>query len=307
METTIDFRLIRQLWMFLAVAEEQHFGRAAKRLNMSQPPLTEQIKVLEQSLNLRLFERSRQGTKLSPAGAAILPAVRQFAGQAERLEQVVREIASGQSGVLRIGAITSSMLDIVPSLLSALRKSYPQVTMLVQEIDTVEGMPSLERGDLDLALVRLDGDEDYGMATMPLTEERLAVALPKDHVQAMESRVKIRALADEQFVMSARQVNPLYFDRLTAICRSHGFSPRVLREVRSIASQIAYVSCGQGVALVPASTQRLAPDNVVFRLLRERIMVRTAALAWNPHRHHPLVDFAVSWLGSRHKVGAAKP
>ena len=93
MSSSIDFRLIRQLWMFLAVAEEQHFGRAAQRLNMSQPPLTEQIKVLEQSLKMQLFERSRRGTQLSPAGAAILPAVRQFAGQVEHLERVVEGVA----------------------------------------------------------------------------------------------------------------------------------------------------------------------------------------------------------------------
>ena len=121
MSTTIDFRLIRQLWMFLAVAEEQHFGRAAQKLNMSQPPLTEQIKVLEQSLKMQLFERSRLGTRLSPAGAAILPAVRQFAGQVEQLERVVREISSGQSGVLHVGAITSAMLETVPPLLDALK------------------------------------------------------------------------------------------------------------------------------------------------------------------------------------------
>ena len=106
---TIDFRLIRQLWMFLAVAEEQHFGRAAPRLRISQPPLTEQIKVLEHALKLQSFERSRRGTTLSPAGTALLPGVPQFAEQVERLESVIREIAAGQSGVLHIGAMTSAM------------------------------------------------------------------------------------------------------------------------------------------------------------------------------------------------------
>lgn len=104
----IDFRRIRQLWMFLAVAEECHFGRAAKRLNMSQPPLTQQIKALEPSLGLTLFDRSRQGTKLSASGAAILPAVRKFAKQVAQLEQ---------SGVLHVGAITSAMLETVPPIL----------------------------------------------------------------------------------------------------------------------------------------------------------------------------------------------
>lgn len=296
LDSSFDVRLIRQLWMFLAVAEEEHFGRAAQRLHMSQPPLTAQIKVLENALRLQLFERSRQGTKLSPAGAAILPAVRQFAEQAARLERVVREVAAGQSGVLHIGAITSAMLDTVPGLLQALRQSHPRLTVLVQEIDSVEAVPRLQAGELDLAFVRLDGEVGGGIATLPLTEDRLAVALPKDHALAALPRVRLRSLADEQLVMSARQISPVYFDMLTAVCREHGFAPRITHEVRSVTAQIAYVGCGQGVALVPASMRRLAPENVVVRPLTERVMVVTAALAWNTGRHHPLVDVAVAWL-----------
>ncbi|MGU7770479.1 LysR substrate-binding domain-containing protein [Burkholderia sp. MR1-5-21] len=296
MSNTIDFRLIRQLWMFLAVAEERHFGRAAQRLNMSQPPLTEQIKVLEQSLKLQLFERSRRGTQLSAAGAAILPAVRQFADQVERLERVVREVAAGQSGVLHVGAITSAMLETVPAVLDALKRTHPHLTVFVREIDSAEAVPALEAGELDLAFVRLDGEVGHGIATMPLAEDRLAVALPRDHPLAALSRVRIGSLANESLVMSARQVSPVYFDMLTGVCRAHGFAPRVLHEVRSVTSQIAYVGCGQGVALVPASMRKLAPENVVVRPLKERVMVVTAALAWNANRHHPMVDAVVAWL-----------
>ena len=105
----INFRLIRHLWMFLAVAEEEHFGRAAERLNMSQPPLTEHIKQLEQALGMVLFERSRRGTKLTAAGYSILPAVRKFAEQMQRLQTTVQEIADGNSGILHIGAITMAL------------------------------------------------------------------------------------------------------------------------------------------------------------------------------------------------------
>jgi DNA-binding transcriptional LysR family regulator len=293
--TTIDFRLIRQLWMFLAVAEEKHFGRAAQRLNMSQPPLTEQIKVLEQSLKMSLFDRSRRGTQLSPAGAAILPAVRQFADQVERLERVVREVAAGQSGVLQVGAITSAMLDTVPALQMALKREYPQLSVFVREIDSVEAIPALESGELDVAFIRLDGQVGNGIESIPLAEDRLAVAVPRGHPLAELSRVRLRSLADESLVMSSRQVSPAYFDFLTAICRSNGFTPRVLHEVRSVTSQIAYVGCGQGVALVPSSMRKLASENVVFRPLKERVMVVTAALAWNTNRHHPMVDAVVSW------------
>ncbi|GEQ78115.1 LysR family transcriptional regulator [Comamonas testosteroni] len=307
MNNTIDFRLIRQLWMFLAVAEEEHFGRAAQRLNMSQPPLTEQIKVLEQSLKMQLFERSRRGTKLSPAGAAILPAVRQFADQTERLERVIREVASGQSGVLHVGAITSAMLDTIPPVLSYMREQHPRVTIFVREIDSVEAVPELEAGTLDLAFARLDGEIGNSISTLPLAEDRLAVALPMGHPLAELPRVRLQSLATEHLVMSARQVSPVYFDMLTSVCRSHGFTPRVLHEVRSVTSQIAYVSCGQGVALVPASIRKLAPANVVFRPLKEKLTVVTAALAWNAERHHPLVDAVVSWLKSRPRIGKLEP
>lgn len=304
MSNTIDFRLIRQLWMFLAVAEERHFGRAAKRLNMSQPPLTEQIKVLEQSLKLQLFNRSRRGTQLSPAGAAILPAVQQFAGQVERLERVIREVAAGQSGVLHVGAITSAMLETVPPVLDALKQAHPDLTVFVSEIDSVDAIPALEAGELDLAFVRVDGEVGNGIAAMPLSEDRLAVAVPKDHPLAALPRVRLRALADEQLVMSSRQVSPVYFDMLTSVCRSHGLTPRVMHEVRSVTSQIAYVGCGQGVALVPSSMRKLAPENVVVRPLKEKVMVVTAALMWNTNRHHPMVDEAVSWL--KRRMGAAR-
>lgn len=302
MNNTIDFRLIRQLWMFLAVAEEQHFGRAAQRLNMSQPPLTEQIKVLEQSLKMQLFERSRRGTQLSPAGAAILPAVRQFAGQVEQLERVVREVASGQSGVLHVGAITSAMLETVPPLLDALKRNHPHLTVFVKEIDSVDAVPALEAGELDLAFVRLEGGIGGDISTISLAEDRLAVALHKDHALASQPRIRLKSLDTEKLVMSSRQVSPVYFDLLTSVCRTHGFAPRVMHEVRSVASQIAYVSCGQGVALVPSAMRKLAPENVVIRPLQEKIMVVTAAAVWNTRRHHPMVDEAIAWIRSQEQL-----
>lgn len=155
-------------------------------------------------------------------------------------------------------------------------------------------------GELDLAFVRLDGEIGSAIATLPLTEDRLAVALPMGHPLAALPRVRLKSLATEQLVMSARQVSPVYFDMLTSVCRSHGFAPSILHEVRSVTSQIAYVSCGQGVALVPSSMRKLAPENVVIRPLKEKVMVVTAALAWNASRHHPMVETVVSWLKSQH-------
>jgi DNA-binding transcriptional LysR family regulator len=169
----INFRLMRHLWLFLAVAEEQHFGRAAKRLGMSQPPLTEQIQVLEQALKTKLFVRSRRGAQLTPVGQAILPAVRKFAQQMEHLELAVREATTGQTGVLTIGAIASAMVEVLPPFLERLRTAHPQLTISVKEIDSVDAVPALRAGDVDLAFARLQGDLGADVETLTLAQDRL--------------------------------------------------------------------------------------------------------------------------------------
>lgn len=292
----INFRLIRHLWLFLAVAEEQSFSRAAKRLGMSQPPLTEQIQILEHALKIKLFERSRQGAKLTPAGAAILPAVRKFAEQLGRLELAVLEAVSGQAGVLTIGAITNAMIDVLPPLIDRFKAQHPQITVTVREIDSAEAIPTLEAGDIDLAFARLEGNLGKNLRCVPLTEDRLAVAIPRDHPLAARSRLTLANLVDEPLVMSSRQVSPNYFDYLIGVCKTNGLSPRVLHEVRSVTSQIAFVSCGQGVALVPASMKKLAPDNVVLKPLTPKLSVVTTAAVWNSARANPLVDALVALL-----------
>ena len=290
----INFRLIRHLWLFLAVAEEQNFGRAAKRLGMSQPPLSEQIQVLEHALKVKLFDRSRRGATLTPVGAAILPAVRKFAEQLERLELAVEEAVAGQTGMLTIGAISTAMFDVLTVLIEQLKHAYPQLTVSVREIDSVEAVPALESGDIDLAFARLDGDLGHTIRSLPLLEDRLMVALPGDHPLASRTRISLASLANEPLVMFSRKVSPVYFDNLIATCRASGFSPRVLHEVRSVASQIAFVSYGQGIALVPAALKKLAPDNVVFRPLSQKLNVVTTAVAWNAERSNPLVEEVVA-------------
>ncbi|MDE4537379.1 LysR family transcriptional regulator [Pseudomonas sp. ITEM 17296] len=292
----INFRLIRHLWLFLAVAEEKNFGRAAKRLGMTQPPLTEQIQILEQALKVKLFDRSRRGAALTPVGAAILPAVRKFAHQLERLELAVEEAVAGHQGMVTIGAISSAMFDVLPEVIERFKQDHPQVTVSVREIDSVEAVPSLEAGDIDLAFARLDGDLGKGIEWRPLTEEQLMVALPVDHPLANHSEIALASLASEPLVMFARKVSPLYFDNLIATCRANGFSPRVLHEVRSVASQIAFVSCGQGIALVPAAMKKLAPANVVIRPLAQQVSVVTTTYAWNAERANPLVQALVNQL-----------
>lgn len=286
----INFRLIRHLWLFLAVAEDQNFSRAAKRLGMSQPPLTEQIQALEQSLRVQLFTRSRRGAQLTAAGAAILPAVRKFADQLERLELAVHEAVAGHAGVLTIGAITSAMIDVLPPLIEQFKQDHPLITVSVREIDSAQALPALEAGDIDIAFARLEGNLGRHLQSMPLAEERLAVAIPNDHPLCGREAIELKALADETLVMASRDVSPMYFDLLVGLCKASGFAPRIVHQVRSVSSQVAFVSCGQGIALVPASMDKLAPENVLVRPLQPEIKIVTTAIAWHGGHSNPLVD-----------------
>lgn len=296
----INFRLIRHLWLFLAVAEDQSFSRAARRLGMSQPPLTEQIQALEHSLRMQLFIRSRRGAQLTPAGAAILPAVRKFAEQLERLELAVHEAVAGHAGVLTVGAITSSMIDVLPPLIERFKQDHPLITVSVREIDSAQAIPLLESGDIDLAFARLEGNLGRSVASVPLAEDHLAVALPSDHPQACQPTLALASLADETLVMASRDVSPVYFDYVVGLCKASGFSPRVLHQVRSVSSQIAFVSCGQGIALVPQSMEKLAPENVVVRPLHPETNVVTTAMAWHVEHHNPLVEAMIDLAKKRH-------
>ncbi len=296
----LNFRLIRHLWLFLAVAEEQHFGRAAKKLGMTQPPLTEQIQILEHALKVKLFERSRRGAQLTPIGKAILPEVRKLREYLERLELTIHEAVAGQTGVLTIGAISSAMVDVLPDVISKLQTAHPQLTVSVREIDTAEAIPALENGDIDIAFTRLEIKDSDEIKVQPLQQEQLAVALPRQHRLADSPSIALADLAAETFVMFPRPLNPTYFDILMANCHACGFSPRILHEARAVTSQVAFVGCNQGIALVPLALQKMAPGNVVIRPLEGNIYVTTISVAWNNRRNHPAVASVIQWLEENH-------
>jgi DNA-binding transcriptional LysR family regulator len=213
--------------------------------------------------------------------------------QARDLDFALREVVSGQTGVLRIGAITASMLDLVPRLMDRLTARHPMLSIRLREIDSVEALPALDNGDIDIAFVRLEGRVGSDIATLPLSEDRLAVALSATHPLAGRSYLSLNDISEERFVFSARSVSPVYFDALLSACRGHGFAPRIHSEVRSIASQIAFVACNQGVALVPTAMAPLAPRGVVFLPLKEALSVVTLAVAWKTEHQNPMARDAI--------------
>jgi len=298
----VNFKILRHLWLFLAVAEERHFGRAAKRLGISQPPLTKQIQVLERGLKVRLFERSQSGVFLTPAGLAILPAVQRFAEQVQLLELSVLEATTGHSTVLTVGTITSAMFEVLPELIELVKKDYPGITISLKEADTASAVAALEKGDMDAAFVRLEGN--YGAVTsLPLRRARLAAALPEGHPLSERSAINLVDIAEDNFVMFPRSISPVYFDTVISACRASGFSPRILHEAMSVASQLAFVACGQGVAIVPSALENMNTNGVSIRPLTDSVEVVTIAVAWNKNRPNAsvdaLVDIALEWARER--------
>lgn len=176
----MDFRLIRRLGHFLAIAEEGHFGRAARRLGVSQPPLTAQLQALEAELGVRLIERSRKGARPTREGEALLPLARRLAEDATRLEGLARELRAGRSAPLALACVTSALFDFLPPLVRGLRAARPDLAVAVRELDTADALEALRRAEVDVALIRLEHDRPP-IRILALGDDALVVALPEAH------------------------------------------------------------------------------------------------------------------------------
>jgi len=288
----IDFRLLRHFWYFLAVAEERHFGKAAKRLGMSQPPLSQQIQVLEQSLGVKLFERSRQGVRLTKEGGEILGPVQRFMEHAQRLQVEVLDARQGRDTSVSIGAVNAAIFDIMPRLTRIAKQRHPHLSLSLSEMDSASALSAVQNGAIDIALARFDQPVS-ALEIRPIVKDHLVVVLPIDHHLTRHDRIALAELADESLVLSPRRVSPSFFDQVVSACRDVGFSPRIVYEVRSVVSQIAFVGCGNAIGMVPSRSMRFGGGDVVFRPLVETIEVVTIAAAWDPTRRKDVVPSIV--------------
>lgn len=283
----MDLNLIKRFQHFLAVVEEGHFGRAATRLGMSQPPLTAQIQALERGLGVKLLERSRQGTRPSAEGEILLPAVRRLEEAARAVEALAREVRSGKRAVMTLGCVTSGLFSPLPHLVRAFAAAHPEVVVSVREMDTTVAIEALRAGEVDVALARIDRDR-LPIRVQPGAPDWLIAALPEGDPLAVAEKLDLAALAGRPMVVLPRSISPAYFDGLVAACRAAGFAPNVAREVTSAMAQLALVSAGLGVALVSSGMARLAPPGVIFRPLKASLPAVCVSLAWNEARETPV-------------------
>ncbi|MFK0113584.1 LysR substrate-binding domain-containing protein [Streptomyces sp. NPDC091217] len=258
---------IRQARYFVAVAEELHFGRAAQRLQMSQPPLSQAIKQLEQQLGCELLHRTQRSVAVTPAGAVFLDHCRALIRHAEEAEIAARQAATGRGGRLSLGAVASAFSWPLPVVLERFHEAVPDVEIRTQEIDTHEAAAGLLDRSLDWAIVRQTAPVRGTTATSLFTD-RFVAALPIHHPAAEATgALDLADLAGGSWVWLHRHISPDYHDAMAAMCRAAGFSPVPAHWARSVTSQIAMVECGLGVSVVPAAASTPRPA-VRFRKLR---------------------------------------
>lgn len=273
---SLEFRHLRY---FLALAEELHFGRAAQRLAMSQPPLSVAIQQLEASVGARLFDRDSKGVRLTPAGAAFRASAQGLLDRAEEACALAREVQAGEVGRLRLGFVGSTLFNGLSTWLQAFQASHPRVEVVVTELNSQDQIDALLDQELDLGLVHTDRLPPT-LASAPLYTEPFLACLPAGHRLAAQAAIPLAALSEQPFILFSRKGSPDYHARIVEICRQHGFYPRLQHEGRHWLSVVSLVAQGLGVSIVPAAFQRAGVQGAVFKPLTEAIEASAVFATW---------------------------
>ena len=259
---------LRHLRYFLAVAEELHFGRAAKRLNISQPPLSQQIMQLEKEIGVRLFNRTKRRVEITPAGLVFFEEARRIMVLSEDAVRRTIRADKGEIGRLAVGYIGSANYSVLPQAIREFRKQFPDVDLSLAEMNTSTQIEALREGRIHVGFLRPpQGIENEGLSIEPVFREPLMVAMPRNHHVKGETSITLRMLAKESFIMVPRQRGPGYFDYIIALCQQEGFSPRIVLEASQFHTIIGLVAAEIGIAIVPASMQSSRFKGVVFRTI----------------------------------------
>ena len=284
----------RHLRYFLALAEELHFGRAAQRLSISQPPLSLNIQQLEASVGAQLFTRNSRGVQLTAAGQAFVPAARALLEQAGAAMREAREVAQGQAGELHIGFSGAMLYCGLPQMLQRFQAGHPRLKLVLRELSSSEQLSELVRDRLDLGFVHTPrvpvGFEHWLVASQPLV-----ACLPAGHARARRQRIGLGDLQGEALVVVSRTVSPDYHERILMACEQAGWLPPTVHELRHWLSVVALVAQGQGVALVPQALAQSALAGAVFVPLAGQDLRYDTRCLWRSGRDQAaLQDFVAA-------------
>jgi DNA-binding transcriptional LysR family regulator len=263
---------LRHLRYFVAVAEHGHVTRAAESLGIQQPPLSQQIKALEDELGVQLLRRKPRGVELTDAGTAFLERARAILGEVDRAFASTRRTARGEEGRVVVGFTSSAPFHpFVPRVIRMFREASPHVSLVLEESGSSDLVQGLHSEMIDAAFIRSPVADVVDLLVQPLLDERMLVALPTGHALASRANapLALAELANHTFILYKRPGAPGLYDSIIAACRGAGFSPRVGQEAPRIVSTLNLVAAGLGVSIVPESLRRLQMDGVVYRELAD--------------------------------------
>ncbi len=270
---------LRQLRYFVAVAEERHYGRAAQRLHMSQPPLSMQIKALERELGIELLERTSRRVALTDAGRAFLERARTILGAVEEAREVARGAERGTQGRLEVGFISSATLSLLPPSIRLFRERFGGVELDLKELASAQQVDALYDGGIRVGLVRLPLRAP-GIRFEPVLEERLVVALPSGHPLEGLDRVALETVADLPLIFFTRQLMPGFHAQIVELFQRVGAFPKVAQHAVHLQTIVGLVASGVGIAILPSSAQRVGREGVVYRALDVPDATSWMGLAW---------------------------
>lgn len=271
---------LRHLRYFVAVAEELHFGRAAARLHIAQPPLSQQIRQLEEELDVLLFQRTKRRVELTEAGRAFLVEARRTLAQSEQAVLAAQQAHRGETGRLTIGFVGTAAYQMLPQILHRFRSDFPDVTLTLREMPTHRLQDALASGEIDVALLR-SNVRNKRFHSETLLQEPLVVALAKTHpLVAEKGGVTIQSLAEEPFVMFPREVNTQLFDQIMTLCQQAEFSPQIVQEAINLQTVLGLVGVGLGVSILPGSIQVVSRADVIYQPLKDVDVTIALCMAW---------------------------
>ncbi|MGO7037793.1 LysR family transcriptional regulator [Rhizobium acaciae] len=290
---------LRHLRYFLAVAEEGNFTRAAGKLGIGQPPLSQQIRDLEREVGAALFHRVPHGAELTAAGAAFLGEARASLAAAEKAKLAAQSANRGETGRLSLGFTASSAFNpVVSTTIRRFRARWPEVQLSLTEMNTLALMQKLERGELDATFMRPSLDDPAGVRLRRLPDEPMVIALPASHPLARRSELPLAALADEPFILFPRLVGLSLYDDVVLACRKAGFELTVAQEAPQISSVVNLVAADLGVSIVPASISQIKLEGVAYRPIKGPPAVARLALAILKTHRSPVTENLMSLLST---------